>query len=47
MRAAHALAVHEDSRLSYSHLKTVIDSGREFESDFKGAGQFDNMRSYM
>jgi hypothetical protein len=39
VRVAHALAVHEESRLSYSHLETVLDSGKEFEADFKGAGQ--------
>ena len=47
IRAAHALAVHKESRLSYSHLETVLDSGKEFEADFKGAGQIDNLRSYM
>ncbi len=46
-KAAHALAVHEESRLSYSHLETVLDSGKEFEADFKGAGRIDNLRSYM
>jgi len=47
VRAAHALAVDEGSQLCYSHLETVLDSGKEFEADFKGAGQIDNLRSYM
>jgi hypothetical protein len=47
VRVAHVLAVDEGSRLSYSHLETILDSGKEFEADFKGAGQMDNLRSYM
>ena len=36
VRAAHALAVDEGSRLCYSHLETVLDPGKEFEADIKG-----------
>ena len=38
VRAAHALAVNEGSQLCYSHLETILDLGKEFEADFKGAG---------
>ena len=31
-------------RLSYSHLETILDSGMEFEADFKGTGQIDSLR---
>jgi hypothetical protein len=47
VRAVHALAVCGGIQLSYSHLKTVLDSGKEFEADYKGAGQIDSLRSYM
>lgn len=29
-----------------SHLEVAIAAGKEFDCDFKGAGQVDNMRSY-
>jgi hypothetical protein len=47
VRAAHALAVYEAIQLSYSYLETVLDLGKEFEADYKGAGQIDSLRSYM
>jgi hypothetical protein len=34
-------------RVSYSHLNTVIDMGKEFENDFEGSGPVANMRSYF
>jgi hypothetical protein len=43
---AHALAVDDGSRLCYSYLEPVLDSGKEFEADFRRAGQIDNLRSY-
>jgi hypothetical protein len=35
------------TRFPYTHLQTVIDSGKEFEADFRGTGQVDNMRAYF
>ena len=44
---AHALASRKGSRLAISHLEVAIDAGKEFECDFRGAGQVGNMRSYV
>jgi hypothetical protein len=35
------------ARFPYTHLQTVIDSGKGFEADFEGTGQVDNMRAYF
>ncbi|KAJ9608834.1 hypothetical protein H2200_006605 [Cladophialophora chaetospira] len=47
VRAAQALAVHEDVPLSMVHIKRVIDVAESFEMDLKGGtGYSDAMRSY-
>ena len=33
--------------VEFPNIVTVLDSGKEFEAYFKGAGQIDNLRSYM
>ena len=46
VRAAQALAVHEDVPLSMVHIKRVIDVAESFEMDLKGGtGYTDAMRS--
>ena len=46
VRAAQALAVHEDVPLSMVHIKRVIDVAESFEMDLKGGtGYSDAMRS--
>jgi hypothetical protein len=46
VRAAQALAVHEDVPLSMAHIKRVIDVAESFEMDLKGGtGYSDAMRS--
>jgi hypothetical protein len=47
MRVAVAAAAEEGSKLSFSHLHAVIEPNEEFENDFRGAGQMDDMNSYM
>ena len=44
---AHALASRKGIRVAISHLEVAIDAGKDFECDFKGAGQVGNMQSYM
>ncbi|RMD44136.1 hypothetical protein DV735_g1038, partial [Chaetothyriales sp. CBS 134920] len=47
VRAAQALAVHQDEPLSMAHIKRVIDVAENFERDLKGgSGYADAMRSY-
>ena len=46
VKAAYALAVQEQAPVSYSHLVTVIDLGKEFKADFKG-GRAANEQSYL
>jgi hypothetical protein len=46
-KSVYALVVYKRSQLSYSYLKTVLDSGKEFEADFKRTDQIDNLRSYI
>ncbi len=43
---AHALASRKGSRVAISHLEVAIDAGKDFECDFKGAGQIGNLQSY-
>lgn len=46
VRAAQALAVHEDTPLDMKHIKRVIDVAESFERDLKGGtGYTDAMRS--
>jgi hypothetical protein len=48
VRAAQALAVHEDVPLSMAHIKRVIDVAESFEMDLKGGtGYSDAMRSKL
>ncbi|RMZ85246.1 hypothetical protein DV738_g314, partial [Chaetothyriales sp. CBS 135597] len=47
VRAAQALAIHQDEPLSMAHIKRVIDVAENFERDLKGgSGYTDAMRSY-
>lgn len=47
VRAAQALAIHEDVPLGLQHIKTVLDVAQSFERDLKGgSGYEDAMRSY-
>lgn len=46
VRAAHALAIHEEKSLSMAHIRRVIDVAESFEMDLKGGtGYSDAMRS--
>ena len=47
MSTAHALATEEEARVTISHLEVAIAAGEDFDGDFKGVGQIDNMRSYF
>ncbi|KAI9695805.1 MAG: hypothetical protein M1836_006071 [Candelina mexicana] len=44
---AHALATRKGIRVTIAHLEVAITAGEDFEGDFKGAGQVDNMGSYV
>ncbi|KAK7548787.1 putative AAA family ATPase [Phyllosticta citricarpa] len=47
VRTAQALAVNEQSKLSMSHIRRVLDVAASFERDLKGGtGYLDAMRSY-
>jgi hypothetical protein len=46
VRTALALAMNEEKDMSYGHLETVIDATAEFDCDFKGLGQIENLSSY-
>lgn len=47
VRAAQALAIHEDVALGLSHIRTVLDVAQSFERDLKGGtGYEDAMRGY-
>ena len=47
VRAAQALAIHEDVALGMVHIRTVLDVAQTFERDLKGGtGYEDAMRSY-
>ncbi|KAK5045947.1 hypothetical protein LTR84_008733 [Exophiala bonariae] len=47
VRAAQALAIHEEKPLSMVHIRRVIDVAESFENDLKGGTGFtDAMRSY-
>ena len=47
VRAAQALAIHEDTALSLVHIRTVLDVAQSFERDLKGGtGYEDAMRGY-
>ncbi|KAI9770217.1 MAG: hypothetical protein M1839_003245 [Geoglossum umbratile] len=46
VRTALALAMNEGKDMSYEHLETVIDATAEFDRDFKGSGQIENLSSY-
>ncbi|RMZ82515.1 hypothetical protein DV737_g1970, partial [Chaetothyriales sp. CBS 132003] len=47
VRAAQALAVHQDQPLSMAHIRRVIDVAENFERDLKGGtGYSEAMRSY-
>jgi hypothetical protein len=41
------MAADGDSELSFSHLEAVLEVNTNFDADFKGVGQVDNMHSYM
>ncbi|KAF2182673.1 P-loop containing nucleoside triphosphate hydrolase protein [Zopfia rhizophila CBS 207.26] len=44
---AQALAEYEETQVNISHLEIVVAANREFQSDFKGAGQIENRNSYV
>ncbi len=44
--SAHALASRKGSQVAISHLEVAIGAGKNFECDFKGAGQVGNLQSY-
>ncbi|KAK5936536.1 hypothetical protein PMZ80_011223 [Knufia obscura] len=47
VRAAQALAIHEDVALGLGHIRTVLDVAQTFERDLKGGtGYEDAMRGY-
>lgn len=47
VRAAQAVAIHEDVPLSMKHIRTVLDVAQSFERDLKGGtGYEDAMRGY-
>ena len=46
VRAAHALAAQDAAQVTYSDLATVIDLGKEYESDIRG-GRATNDLSYL
>ena len=46
VRLAHAIASSDGTHLCYSHLETVLEVSKEFENDFRGSGEIDNMLSY-
>ncbi len=44
---AQALAEYGGCRVSLSHLGEAIESNKQFQTDFRGAGQIENLNSYM
>jgi hypothetical protein len=44
---AQAMADDEKSSISLSHLEEAIEFNQQFQSDFRGAGQIESMRSYV
>ena len=44
---AQALAAHEASRIRLSHLEKAMAFNKQFQYDFRGAGQIENMHSYQ
>ncbi|KAI9769842.1 MAG: hypothetical protein M1840_003836 [Geoglossum simile] len=46
VRTALALAMNEGKKMSYEHLDTVLQAIDDFNRDFKGSGQIENLSSY-
>jgi hypothetical protein len=46
MRIAYALAKSESQPLTYEHLQKALTVNEEFDRDFRGAGQIENMHSF-
>jgi hypothetical protein len=46
MSTAHALATEEEARVTISHMEVAIAAGEDFEGDFKGVGQIENLNAY-
>jgi hypothetical protein len=46
VRTALALATNEGKQMSYGHLDAVLHAMNDFDYDFKGRGQIENLRSY-
>ena len=47
VRIAQALALHEKSSMSMSHVRRVLEVAEDFDHDLKGGtGYLDAMRSY-
>ncbi|KAF2174540.1 P-loop containing nucleoside triphosphate hydrolase protein [Zopfia rhizophila CBS 207.26] len=43
---AQALAEYEETQVNMSYLEIVVAANREFQTDFKGAGQIESRNSY-
>ncbi len=46
VRIAYALAKSESQPLMYEHLQKALTVNEEFDRDFRGAGQIENMHSF-
>ncbi|KAI9777197.1 MAG: hypothetical protein M1839_009040 [Geoglossum umbratile] len=46
VRTAHALAINEGKKMSYEHFETVLHAIDDFDHDFKGSGQIENLSLY-
>ena len=44
---ARALTAHEESRICLSHLEEAVAFNKEFQYDFCGADQVENVNSYL
>ena len=47
MRIALALAINEGKKISYEHLETVLRAIDDFDRDFRGSGQIENLSLYI
>jgi hypothetical protein len=46
MSTAYALATEEKARVTISYLKVAIAVNKDFEGDFKGVRQIENLNVY-
>jgi hypothetical protein len=47
LSVAQALADDEKSQMRLSHIEEAIDFNKQFQLDFRGAGQVENRNSYL